>query len=385
MLARAVRLDGGKTKVDEAYYKTGAGKDKGFSRKVSDLIDDPIKRVFAHEHELTAFADGVADHVGDVETAAKGTYWFRLPIDKLTVLGERHENPDGNVEDVIKGLGTIRWMYEPYNEMVAIKDLGGISFGSTQALLDDVHKSLRSAPYSGKGLFDPELENAIIKALTGTALARNEYMAKSKKDREAYGGRPTTNDYSMGDRIALYLALAIHITADLSAHDFGTPDPADSAVIKAARQLKDVYGKRQAVLDAFMKAKDSDRLIGIYELTKDGDFANLPAIREFTLAFHGYAARYIEQLGSESSNAELQAAGKVLVSKLDAKLDDLSPAREAIMWQKIQGAAHYLLVGMGDAHRVALKKKLDAAGIYHERVDLELEKQKKAVEAGWVP
>jgi hypothetical protein len=385
MLTRAVRLDGGKQKVDEAYYKTGAGKDKGFSRKVSDLIDDPIKRVFEHEHELIAFADGVADHVGDVATQTKGTYWFRLPIDKLTVLGEIHENPEGNVEDVIKGLGTIRWMYEPYNEIVALKELGGVSFGGTQSRLDDIHKALRSAPFSGKGLFDPELENAVIKALTGATLARNEYIAASKKDREAFKGRPSTTDYAIGDRIALYLSLAIHIASDLAQHDFGTPDKSDSAVIKSARKLKDVYGKRQAALDAFMQAKDGDALVGIYELTKDGNFANLPAIKEFTLAFHDYAARYIEQLGKEGSNSDLEAAGKVLVKKLDAKLDDLGPAREAIMWQKIQAAAHYLIVGMGDAHRVSLKKKLDAAGIPHARVDEELERQKQAIDATWVP
>ena len=55
------------------------------------------------------------------------------------------------------------------------------------------------------------------------------------------------------------------------------------------------------------------------------------------------------------------------------------------MWQKIKGAKGYLLVGMGDAHRQALEKRLDAAGIPHARVDLELVKQKDAIKKAWAP
>ena len=55
------------------------------------------------------------------------------------------------------------------------------------------------------------------------------------------------------------------------------------------------------------------------------------------------------------------------------------------MWQKIQGASSYLLVGMGDAHRVSLQKKLDAAGIPHFKIDEELVRQQKAIDAAWVP
>ena len=49
------------------------------------------------------------------------------------------------------------------------------------------------------------------------------------------------------------------------------------------------------------------------------------------------------------------------------------------------GAKGYLLVGMGDAHRQALEKRLDAAGIPHARVDLELVKQKDAIKKAWAP
>ena len=384
ILSRAVRIDGGKQKLDEAFYKTGTGKDKGSRRKVSSLIDDPIKRVFSSTIELENYAEGISDHIGDVVTQAAGTFWFRLPLDKLTVIGEEHENRDGNVEDVIRAVGTIRWMYEPFNEFKAVGGLG-IPFTDTEAQLKAINQGISIAPFSGAGLFDPELENIVIKALTGATLTRNRFIAASKKKREEFKGRASTNDYSMGERIALYLSMAIHISHDLAQHDFGKAASKDSKFIKASRALQKVYLKRQATLDALAAAKDGDQLIGIYELTEAGNFASLPEINEFTIAFHEYGARYIEQLGTESANAELVAEGEKLSKNLGAKLDDLSPAREAIMWQKIQGASSYLLVGMGDAHRVSLQKKLDAAGIPHFKIDEELVRQQKAIDAAWVP
>jgi hypothetical protein len=46
LLQRKVRVDGGKKRVDEAYYKSGKGKWLGLKRPISSLIDDGIRRVF---------------------------------------------------------------------------------------------------------------------------------------------------------------------------------------------------------------------------------------------------------------------------------------------------------------------------------------------------
>ena len=130
---------------------------------------------------------------------------------------------------------------------------------------------------------------------------------------------------------------------------------------------------------------NTDDLIGIFELTEPGGFANLAALEAFSLAFHEYGSYYIKQLGIESSDATLEAQGDALAANLGAKLGDFSPVRETMMWQKIQGAKGYLLVGMGDAHRQALKDRLDKAGIPHERVDEALVRQRDAIKAVWVP
>ena len=299
-LQREVRIDGGRRRVDEAYYKTGAGKSKGIRHPISTVIADPIRRVFESAGELENYADGIADYIGDVVTAAKGTYWFRVPVDKLTVLGEVHHNPNGNVEDVIRGLRTPRFMYEAFNELKPVKALD-IPFTGTQAQLAAINKGISISGFPAYGLFDPELENIVIKALTGSWIAHNEYIVASKKDREAFKGRASTSDYAYGERVALYLSMAIHIAGDV-AQRLRQGLQVETAFIKGARRLKDVYTKRKGVLDDFAKAKDGDQLIGIYELTKDGDFASLPAIKEFTLAFHEYGARYIKQLGTESGD-----------------------------------------------------------------------------------
>jgi hypothetical protein len=386
LLQRKVRVDGGKKRVDEAHYKTGKGKSLGLKRPISTLIDDPLRRVFEDASELEDFANGVTDHIGEVVTQAGDIFWFRLPKDKLTVLGELHDYKDGNVLDVVRGLRTSRFMYEPFNEMTGTKALD-VPFTGTQARLDQANKDIKISKFADRTKFDPDLENIVIKALTGASIARNEFFSLSaaKRDDANWKARASTSDYSMGERVALYLSFGMHIAADLSKHDFGRVNYVESPYVKAGRQLKDTYLKYQAELDAFMKAKDASQLIGIYELTAPGGFANEAAIKALTLAFHEYGSLYIKQLGTESGSADLEKQGEALRSNLGAKLDDLSPVRETMMWQKIKGAKGYLLVGMGDAHRQALEKRLDAAGIPHARVDLELVKQKDAIKKAWAP
>jgi hypothetical protein len=384
LLQRKVRVDGGKKRVDEAYYKTGKGKSLGLKRPISSLIDDPLRRVFEDASELEDFANGFTDHIGEVVTQAGDIFWFRLPKDKLTVLGEYHDYKDGNVLDVVRGLRTSRFMYEPFNEMTDTKALG-VPFTGTQARLEQANKDIKIAKFADRTKFDPDLENIVIKALTGASIARNEFFslpAKARDDAE-WKARASTSDYSMGERVALYLSFGMHIAADLSKHDFGPVNYVESPYVRAGRVLKDTYLKYQAELDAFMKAKDADQLIGIYDLTAPGGFANEAAIKAFTLAFHEYGSLYIKQLGTESGSADLEKQGEALRSNLGAKLDDLSPVRETMMWQKIQGAKGYLLVGVGDDHRKALTKRLDAAGIPHARVDLELRKQKDDIKKLW--
>ena len=216
LLQRQVRVDGGKKRVDEAYYKTGKGQHLGRKRPISGLIDDRIRRVFADASELEDYANGFTDHIGDVVTQNGAVFWFRLPKDKLTVLGEFHHHKDGNVQDVIRGLRTSRFLYEPFNELADTKALG-VPFTGTQARLEQVNKDIGIANFADRTKFDPDLENIVIKALTGASIARNEFFSLPAKARDDanWKARPSTNDYSTGERVALYLSFGMHIAADL--------------------------------------------------------------------------------------------------------------------------------------------------------------------------
>jgi hypothetical protein len=384
--------------VREADYLPGGRKQSVGSRfRVASLIGDSIKRVFTSVSELDRYANGRTDYIGDVATAAAGTFWYRLPSNRLTVLGEYHNSPDGNVEDVILGLNTSRFMYEPFNEFSDVSPFRQSRIGTgTQTRLAQIHSgaggSIRVGSLVNRRRYNPDLENIIIKALAGASITRNEYIAANPSGMTAaqqtqWRGRATTSDYSYGERAALYLSMAIHMAADIAQFNFRPARRSDTAYLTAGRALTNYYTANQAVLDQFMQTKDGDDLIGIYELTSPGSFANLNVIRDFTTVFHEFASRYIEQLGRQMGNRTLLNEGTALAGNLGATLNDLSPAREEIMWQKIRRARArgYLLVGMGDAHRRNLQTRLTAAGIPHEEVEASLLAQQTAVNANWVP
>ena len=381
LLARQVRTDKGAKRVDEAYYKTGAGKSVGSRYSVAALIADGVKRVFESTAELEDYANGKTDHIGDVKTTKKGTFWFRVPKDQLTVLGEAHHDEEGNFEDVIKGLRTSRFMYEPFNELAATTALD-IPYAGTQSRLEQVNKGIGIAGFADRAKFDPDLENIVIKALTGASILRNEFIPGKPLPREdpQWKKRPDKDHYSYGERVALYFSFAIHIAQDVAKHDFGRDNYVESLYVKAGRHLKESYLLYQTELDAFVKTKDGDDLIAIYELASP---ANLAALEAFSKAFHEYGSRYIGQLGDQLSDTTLSDQGEALAKNLGATIDDLGPAREAIMWQKIVAAKGYLLVGMGDAHRKSLKAKLDAAKIPHNYVPVALREQRDEIDKSW--
>jgi hypothetical protein len=183
LLHRQVRTDKGAKRVDEAYYKTGAGKSVGSRYSVAALISDGVKRVFESTAELEDYANGKTDYIGDVKTKKNGTFWFRVPKDQLTVLGEAHHDEEGNFEDVVKGLRTSRFMYEPFNELAATTALN-IPYSGTQARLEQVNKGIGIAGFAERAKFDPDLENIVIKALTGASILRNEFIPGKPMPRE---------------------------------------------------------------------------------------------------------------------------------------------------------------------------------------------------------
>jgi hypothetical protein len=274
------------------------------------------------------------------------------------------------------------------NEMESVAALN-IPFTGTQTRLDEVNKGYASSAKVDRKKFNPDLENIILKALTGAAQART-FISKNpprmkKRARQHWGSRLDTGQYSMGERVALYLSFGIHIASDIAQNDFGPRNFVESSFIASARDLKDFYIKQKAVLDNFMLTKDGNQLIGIFELVEPGGFKDMPVILDFCLVLHEFATRYIGQLGAEQGNKKLETQGQALRGNPAPSLKAMSPAREEIMWEKVleAKAGGFLLVGMGDQHRKNLTPKLDKAGIDHKRVDIALVKQRADVKGKW--
>lgn len=391
-IQRAVRTNNGVQRVNEAEYQAGGAKSNVGSRhRVSSLIADSVRRTFVDIAELEHYANGQTDNIGDVTTASAGVYWYRLPNNQVTVLGEQHQNPRGNVEDVVVGLHTSRFMYEPFNE---ITQVGGLSpqFSSTQGRLTQLNQQYSVSSQVNRRSFNPDLENIVIKAVTGAQIYRNEFLpanprTMSAADRQNWGRRASTSAYSYGERVALYLTIGIHIAQDLAQRPAGPPTAAEANLVQSGDALAAFYRANQAVLDGIMQTKDADDLIGIYELTAPNNFRVLPVLNDFAVRMHAYAANYIQRLGAQTGNAALTSGGQALARNPGATLTSLSPVREEIMWNRIQQAISggYLIVGMGDAHRQNLAQRLNAAGIPHEEVEASLRRQQTAVTRTWTP
>jgi hypothetical protein len=384
-LRRAVRIDGGKTRIRESDYQPGGRHaDVGVRYKVAALIGDAVPRAFTNLKELWDFAGGRTDYIGDVSTKAAGTYWFRLPNDKLTVLGETHDSQKGLVEDVISGLRTKRFKYEGFTEMAEVAGQG--TPGARAQVERNNQKFSKVAPTAQTGPYRHELEDATIKAVAGASQLRwFQPDTLDKVDKEMYGSRASISDYTLGERIALLLTLAIHISADLAAQGFSAPTPGEPAIAARARKLAAYYTANKAALDALMKKKDADPLLGILQLTEPNSFAVMPMLRGFVAILQEYGTAYTEQLGKERGNTELATEGKQLEANRVKGDFPISAAREATMWSEIEEAiaGGYLIVGMGDAHRRSLAGKLNARGIAHAFVEHALTQQLRDVAANW--
>lgn len=349
---------------------------------VRGWFGDDLRREFEDWYEFDKYIAGTADHIGEVTTDAGKRYWYRLPTDKVTVLGETHRNPDGNVQDVLKGLQTARFMYEPINVLSSVGP--DIEYTGTWKRLDesDVERTKGMNRSNPRGNW---LESAALKAMTAM------FMFESGFDRESKGfvDDPSNRDwddapvggYTLGERTAFYYVMAIQIASDIARYDW---DPVNKPgpLVDESDELKDVYVQHRKMLEDMRKTKDASPTMGIRTLAKGRD---LKAMREFATVFVRWGGEHTVELGKALGSKELSEAGAKLRPGKGLTLDDLSPAREALMRQRILVAKEkgYLLVGVGDAHRKNLRKWLEQHGVAHAEVELDLKNQRSAVKHRW--
>ena len=74
-------------------------------------------------------------------------------------------------------------------------------------------KTSAFAGFADRDKFNPDLENIVIKALTGASIARNEFFSLSAKARDdANWEGPREHEHYLAG-VALYLSFAMHIAA----------------------------------------------------------------------------------------------------------------------------------------------------------------------------
>ena len=139
------------------------------------------------------------------------------------MLGEFHHDKDGNVQDVIRGLRTSRFMYEPFNELADTKALA-VPFTGTQTRLEQANKDIGIPGSRTARSSTPTSRTSTIKALTGASIARNEFIpARPRPAATTRTGRPararaTTLSASGSRCTSRSRSTSRH---DLSKHDFG--------------------------------------------------------------------------------------------------------------------------------------------------------------------
>lgn len=200
---------------------------------------------------------GTADHIGEVTPSNGKRYWYRLPTGKLTVLGETHGNKNGNVQDVLKGLQTARFMYEPINVLSAVGP--DIEYtGTWQRLAES--DTARTEGMNRSNPYGNWLESAALKAMTAM------FMFESGFDKESKGfvddpKNPDWDDapqggYTLGERTAFYYVMAIQIASDVARYMW---DPVNQPgpLVDESDELTDVYVQHQKMLDALRKTPDA--------------------------------------------------------------------------------------------------------------------------------
>ncbi len=377
VVQRKVRIDRGRSKVDEPRYR-GDGEINGrFSTR--DLIDDDVRRTFDDAAEFEAYARGETDYIGDVNTGSAGKFWFRLPRDELTVLGETHGAANGTVRDVIIAFGTRRFKYEPFNYVERVGSDEVTLPGTSRVLEEGVEReSRRGLPTSA--LFNPALESVTAKAMAAVADLRGYIHSPGKRNGSEWKGRSGADRYASGERVAHGLMLAIEIADDIARHDFGAVKEDESAVLKASRALQAVYAANREMLTDLRRAKRIKDGLGIYELlgTKQSTLDKADA---FAIAFLKYGALRIEEFG-RWANSQALILGARRVRDPPTSFVALEKVREAFMLKSIKAAEQqgFLLVGMGSLHVL----NLDASLPYkHGLVPELLTDAKTDIDAHW--
>ena len=369
-----VGLEDTKRQVDFNNYKQLG---VNFSYEMLGMVVDPLKRTFKNTNEFHDYVAGSTDHIGEVPSK---NFWVRLDKSKFHVIGEEHQNPAGNFVDIVKAVGTERFMYEPFHDATGLQDTKTAKnrkFGYTTGMLSD--KKDQDHELGAKvGKYDPSMENIAVKTMPIYHILRKitADLRANPGNLSNYKGQGKKG-YSVFERVAHYFRYAVSMAADVLSWQV---DPSS-----AAYKFGAFYQKNQALLGLMALIRQfGGPQVHIGDMLFKTSSADLDTIDKFSELGFNFVQEYLLQLAQEKGDKSLEKIAKSLKGKVDKDpFGDKSGVNKAREWFMVENLKRgkpggYLLAGMGDAHRENLQKPhKKLADSWHEAVPF-LEKSTKS-------
>ncbi|MDR6554969.1 hypothetical protein [Paenibacillus qinlingensis] len=312
--------------------KTGRGNEGAGERKVDNMIADGKSRYFNSKDEMSQYAAKTTEKIGYVE---KTDTWIRIP-DELTVIGEVHT--ETTLEDVVKAVGTDKFMHEAYTERPAeAADNPELEAAITKREVE------RNAKFGGIGTgpgakshYAESFYPKVIRGLQGINVIYDYRVMASEAEKRLFG-------------------MAIRFAA-------GADE--DSVLYQTYAAQEDLWQRTAASLEG--DEQSADPLTEAMKAAKSKDLFTT-FVREVT----AYATTKLQEEQAQASAADKKAfadnwhVAKSDYGAADTEIMKAEKARDFSMFQHIKKAKSegYLLYGLGDLHLKRLKELLTAEGI----------------------
>lgn len=318
--------------------KSGRGSEGAGERNVNTMMGDKKSRYFNSKDEMSQYAANTTEKIGYVE---KTNTWIRIP-DELTVIGEKHT--DTTLHDVVKAVGTDKFMYEGYTEHPA-EAADNPELKAAMRQRDAVGDAKFGGVSSGPGAKSHYAESFYPKIIRGLQGIRVRY------DYQVMGSEAEKN----------LLGMAIRFAASVDE---------DSGLYQTYTAQEDLWKSTATSLEG-----DTKSAAPLAEAMRTAGSSDL--FTTFVQELTDYATTKIQEEQAHASAADKKAfADNWHVAKVDydvegSEIMKAEKARDFSMFQHIKKAKSdgYLLYGLGDLHLQRIKKLLDTEGIKSENMN----------------
>ncbi|MGG1518712.1 hypothetical protein ABE504_25055 [Paenibacillus oryzisoli] len=325
--------------------KTGRGSEGAGGRNVNTMIGDDKSRYFNSKDEMSEYAANTTEKIGYVD---KTDAWIRIP-DELTVIGEIHT--ETTLHDVVKAVGTDKFMYEGYTEHPA-EAADNPELESAMSQRDAVGHAKFGGIGTGPGAKSHYAESfypKVIRGLQGLNVSYDYRVMGSEAEKKLFG-----------------MAIRFAASADEESPLYQTYAAQEDLWQRTAASLEGDDLSAEPLTEA-MNAAKSKALFTAF-------------IRDVT----AYATQKAQEEQAQASAEDKKAfADNWHVAKKDygaagSEIMKAEKARDFSMFQHIKKAKTdgYLLYGLGDLHLQRIKELLDAEGIKSVNMNTFMDEQK---------